>query len=182
MKKISHTHWFMRLDASALDRLCAHSSVFIQKKARDLTRTLATSKAVIAEPGERFNKSILTNIDIAQRSRELADTQSTIELLTREGAHWPDADGAPTGHGLWLPERTNDAKVDASTVANSTPISNETCVGDNLVTVHSFLLISACHIVEWIEDAKRPSSKKTRLLMTSNLLLLPFAPPDGGIR
>ena len=49
------------------------------------TRTHAATKAVIAAPGERFNNGILTNIDIAQRSRELADTQSTIELLAREG-------------------------------------------------------------------------------------------------
>ena len=82
----------MRLDASALDRSRAHSSVCIQKKARDLIRSLATSKAVIAEPGAKFNKGILTNIDIAQRSRELADTQSTIKILERENdclLQWP---------------------------------------------------------------------------------------------
>ena len=46
----------------------------LQNKIRDLMRIHATTKAVIAAPGERFNNGILTNIDIAQRSRELADT------------------------------------------------------------------------------------------------------------
>ena len=46
----------------------------LQNKIRDLIRIHATTKAVIAAPGERFNNGILTNIDIAQRSRELADT------------------------------------------------------------------------------------------------------------
>ena len=56
------------------------------------TRTHAATKAVIAASGERFNSGILTNIDIAQRSRELADIQSTVELLAREDdclMQWP---------------------------------------------------------------------------------------------
>ena len=46
----------------------------LQNTIWDLIRIYATTKAVIAAPGERFNNGILTNIDIAQRSRELADT------------------------------------------------------------------------------------------------------------
>ena len=45
-----------------------------QNKIPNLIRIHATTKAVIAAPGERFNNGILTNIDIAQRSREFADT------------------------------------------------------------------------------------------------------------
>ena len=64
----------------------------LHHKIRDLIRTHATAKAVVAAPGERFNNGILTNIDIAQRSRELAGTPPTIESLAREDdclLQWP---------------------------------------------------------------------------------------------